>query len=92
MNVVVSYDITDDRRRAKLAKLMKDYGTRVQYSVFEVIVDTRRFKKMCASIKKVIKGDEDSVRLYFLCGSCLNKVLALGKNEECFKDEKYIIV
>ena len=33
--IVVSYDIPDDRRRLRLANTLKDFGIRVQYSVFE---------------------------------------------------------
>ena len=32
---VVSYDITSDRLRNKIAKTLEGYGTRIQYSVFE---------------------------------------------------------
>ena len=35
MFYVISYDIPDDRRRGQLAKVLKGFGTRVQYSVFE---------------------------------------------------------
>ena len=33
--IVVVYDISNDRRRVKLHNLFRDYGTPVQYSVFE---------------------------------------------------------
>jgi CRISPR-associated protein Cas2 len=39
MFYLVSYDIPDDRRRTRLAKLLKDYGGRVQYSVFECLLN-----------------------------------------------------
>jgi CRISPR-associated protein Cas2 len=32
MLVVVTYDVPDDKRRLKLAKLLEGYGRRVQYS------------------------------------------------------------
>ncbi|MEW6140284.1 MAG: CRISPR-associated endonuclease Cas2, partial [Thermodesulfobacteriota bacterium] len=37
--VVVCYDVVDDRTRTRLAKLMQNYGNRVQKSVFECTVD-----------------------------------------------------
>ena len=33
--LVIAYDTPDDRRRARLAKLLKGFGERRQYSVFE---------------------------------------------------------
>src|SRR5690606_2556717 len=38
---VVCYDVVDDRMRNRIFKLLKDYGRRVQYSVFEVECDER---------------------------------------------------
>ena len=39
MFYLVTYDITDDQRRTKVAKILEDFGDRVQYSVFEMILD-----------------------------------------------------
>jgi CRISPR-associated endonuclease Cas2 len=36
---VVAYDISDDQRRAKLAKTLEDFGDRAQYSVFEMVLN-----------------------------------------------------
>lgn len=48
MFVIVSYDVsTEDpngqRRLRRVAKVCKDYGQRVQYSVFECIVDPAQY-------------------------------------------------
>ena len=43
MNMIVTYDIADPRRLNRVAKVIKDYGTRVQKSKFEVAVDNRTF-------------------------------------------------
>jgi CRISPR-associated protein Cas2 len=40
--VVVSYDITDDKRRVRMAKTLLGYGQRVQYSVFEAHLTQRQ--------------------------------------------------
>jgi len=42
MLIVVSYDIPDDRRRLQLSKALKDFGKRVQWSVFECHLDDRQ--------------------------------------------------
>ena len=44
--VLVVYDISNDRRRTKLHNLLLDYGSPVQYSVFECLLDEKRLKKM----------------------------------------------
>ena len=35
MRFIICYDITDDSLRAKIVKILEDYGERIQYSVFE---------------------------------------------------------
>ena len=41
---VISYDIPDDRRRNQLAKVLKGFGTRVQYSVFEAHLNRTQYR------------------------------------------------
>ena len=43
MFYVISYDIPDDRRRGQLAKVLKGFGTRVQYSVFEAHLNRTQY-------------------------------------------------
>ena len=72
--VVVVYDISDDRRRTRLHNALLDFGTPVQYSVFECWLDSKRLKKMQARVDKVIRPRKDHVRYYFLCAACAAKV------------------
>ena len=46
MRIVVSYDVSDDRRRRKVAKIMEGYGYRVQYSVFECDLDADQMRTL----------------------------------------------
>ena len=71
MFVVVAYDISHDRRRTKLHDTLLDFGTPVQYSVFECIVDEKRLARMKKAVRRVIKPRQDRVRMYYLCQACL---------------------
>ncbi len=73
MFVVVVYDISNDRRRTRLHNVLKNFGTPVQYSVFECIVEGKRLEKMKEAIRRVIKPRRDRVRFYYLCQTCLDK-------------------
>lgn len=78
MFYIVSYDIPNDRKRAKVAKVMLDFGSRVQYSVFECIIhDDKLLEKMTTKLSRII-SEEDSVRIYALCGKCEKVVKVLG--------------
>ena len=58
---IVSYDVTDDRRRTRLAKRLRDFGDRVQYSVFCCQLNPRERVRMLAEIKPCLHRDEDQV-------------------------------
>ncbi|MGV2391312.1 MAG UNVERIFIED_CONTAM: CRISPR-associated endonuclease Cas2 [Microcystis novacekii LVE1205-3] len=46
MYFVVSYDISDDKRRTKIHNTLKSYGQRVQYSVFECDLTDTQYAKL----------------------------------------------
>jgi len=91
MFYIVSYDIPDDPRRTKIAKILEDFGDRVQYSVFECLLDQDLLEKMVDRLEKVVKLDEDSVRVYALCGNCEKVIKVIGQGEVT-KEEKYYIL
>jgi CRISPR-associated protein Cas2 len=78
MFVVVSYDIVDDRRRTKIHDTLKDFGARVQYSVFECQLDAQTLKRLKNRLKPLINPDEDGIRFYFLCETDVRKVRVMG--------------
>ncbi|RKZ32020.1 CRISPR-associated endonuclease Cas2 [bacterium] len=89
--VVIAYDITDDKRRRKLAKFLEGYGDRVQYSVFEARLNKRQLMYVAGKIKRLIDEEEDSVRIYVLCNSCVEKIKVIGLGEIFELDFVYII-
>ena len=78
MLYLVTYDIPDDRRRTHLAKALLDFGSRVQYSVFECLLDNELYKTMKSVIVRYIDDKEDSVRIYPLCAGCRRQIILLG--------------
>ncbi len=68
------YDISHDRRRTRVHNALLDFGTPVQYSVFECWLTPRQVKGMQARVQKLIKPRKDHVRWYFLCAGCATRV------------------
>ena len=71
MFVIVSYDVATDegkgqRRLRRVARACEDYGQRVQYSVFECIVDPAQWTKLKERLISEINPDKDSLRFYYL--------------------------
>lgn len=72
--ILITYDISNDRRRTRLHNALLDFGTPVQYSVFECLLEPADEKKMRRRVRQVIRPKEDHVRYYYLCNSCLGRV------------------
>lgn len=71
MFVLIAYDVaTMDkagaRRLRRVAQACKDYGQRVQNSIFECRLDEKHWVQLCDRLLNEIKADEDSLRFYFL--------------------------
>jgi CRISPR-associated protein Cas2 len=71
MMVLVSYDVatgkTDGARRLRrVARACQDFGQRVQYSVFEIVVDPAQWTQLRARLLNEIDPEQDSLRFYFL--------------------------
>jgi CRISPR-associated protein Cas2 len=90
MFYIVSYDIPDDRKRDKVAKTLLDFGTRVQYSVFECIMDEDHLKNMMERLNRIISED-DSIRIYALCAKCKGVIKVIGKGEVTKEEKVYIL-
>jgi len=70
---VVCYDIPDNKRRNNVAKILEGFGNRVQESVFECDIKPENMKILHQRLLKAITK-EDSIRYYYLCIQCLQKV------------------
>ncbi len=77
---VIAYDISDDRRRTQVARMLEGYGERVQYSVFEAWLDDAELKRVRQRLERVVK-EEGTVRIYSLCATCREKAAVLGQGE-----------
>jgi CRISPR-associated protein Cas2 len=69
--VVVSYDVSTirpagRRRLRRVARACKNWGQRVQYSVFECVVDATQWTRLRKSLLDIFDPGEDSLRFYFL--------------------------
>lgn len=77
--LLVSYDIGDDHRRGEISDLLAEHGARVQYSVFEVTLPTKKaVRELRGALRKLIDRGEDQVRVYPLPASVLNELTILG--------------
>ncbi|TAN41731.1 MAG: CRISPR-associated endonuclease Cas2 [Nitrospirae bacterium] len=83
MFVIVSYDVatSDDggqRRLRRVARACQDYGQRVQFSVFECIVDPAQWAKLKSRLISEINPEKDSLRFYYLGSNWERRVEHVG--------------
>ncbi len=85
MMVLVSYDVAQDengtRRLRKVAKICQGYGRRVQYSVFECLLDPDQWATLRARLIGAIDKNYDSLRFYFLGANWRKRIEHIGAKE-----------
>ncbi|MGV0817526.1 CRISPR-associated endonuclease Cas2 [Martelella sp. AMO21009] len=83
MLVLVTYDVrvSEENGAARLravARACRDFGQRVQYSVFEIEVDPAQWTKLKARLEGIIKPEMDSLRYYYLGANWQRRVEHVG--------------
>lgn len=85
MMMLISYDVARDengaKRLRKVAKLLENYGQRVQYSVFECLVDPGQWIELKTKLLNTINSEYDSLRFYSLGANWQHKVEHIGQKK-----------
>jgi CRISPR-associated endonuclease Cas2 len=85
--LIISYDFADNKVRAKFAKFIKQYGEKIQYSVYQIKNSQRILKNILAEIEHKYKKNfknTDSILIFSICNGCKSKIIRYGsaKHEE----------
>jgi CRISPR-associated protein Cas2 len=96
MFVLVSYDVATiepggQRRLRRVAKACLDYGQRVQYSVFECIVDPAQWTVLRQRLIHEINPESDSLRFYFLGSNWRRRVEHVGAKKTIDQEGPLIV-
>lgn len=86
--VLVIYDIVDNKKRLKLAKLLAGYGFRIQKSAFEAVITKKKYQELLKLLPAYVSS-EDSIKVYKIVGK--GQVVSFGKTTE-MDDEDLIII
>lgn len=95
MWIIVAYDVSTDeapgrRRLRRVAQVCKDFGQRVQKSVFECKVDEMKYEELRRRLLREIKDDEDNLRLYRLTEPREKHCETFGLSRTVYFDEPLI--
>ncbi len=91
MFIVVTYDITDDKRRDQISSELQNYGIRVQKSIFECHLDYNQIETLKASLEIMIDATTDNVRFYYLCKKDHGKTAVEGV-QLIYRDDDYFMI
>jgi CRISPR-associated protein Cas2 len=96
MMVLVSYDVMvtspgGQRRLRKVSKACTNYGQRVQYSVFECVVDPAQWVYLKNTLEKIIDEKKDSLRYYYLGANYKRRIEHVGTKPSYNVDDPIII-
>ena len=83
--MLVSYDVArnekGEKRLRRIAKILENYGQRVQYSVFECLVDPGQWVALKAQLLREFDPQYDSLRFYSLGANWQRKVEHAGQKK-----------
>lgn len=84
MNVLVCYDIVENKVRENIVDILLQAGLqRVQYSVFVGRISSKvKWSNLCILLNENINKEEDSVFCLELCEKDFKNKLFFGKNKE----------
>lgn len=86
--VLVIYDISCNKKRGQIAKVLQSFGERVQKSAFESILNKNEYSKLIKKISKII-DEEDYLRIYKFTGNTEMIIWGQVKN---IKEEDFLII
>ena len=75
---VIAYDISDNRRRTKVHKILVGFGKWTQYSLFECFLTRKQLVLLRSKLAEHLVEKQDSVRFYPLCVNCVRRVETVG--------------
>lgn len=83
--IIVSYDISNDKKRRNFQKFIEKFGHRLQYSVYEMENSDRILNNVITQIENKFKkvfDESDSVLIFMLSSSCKTIKYGYPKHED----------
>lgn len=72
--MAVCYDVSSNRKRRQVVKVLEGFGQRVQKSVFECRIGEKQFVELKERLSKIQLPEGDLVRYYCLCRACQKRI------------------
>ena len=85
---LIIYDIKENKKRTKVAKILQGYGFRIQKSAFEAKLDKLQYEKL-VRVLTVYEEEMDSIGIYEINKG--NRTMQIGKLEKCCCEDIIVV-
>ena len=86
MNVIICYDVSDNKLRYRLVKYLEKIAVRVQFSVFKANINKREILKLDNFAKKLLNNGKDGNMLMYEVEN------ELSGNEQVYLPERFVFI
>ncbi len=83
---LVAYDVRDPARLRRVAKHLKGYGSRIQYSLFRCRLNPRQVERLCWELKRIMAEDDDLL-VVRLCAECVARLKGTEQRAAWMEEE-----
>jgi len=83
MYYIIAFDVSCDKVRRKLTKILMSKGMRIQESVFAVNLKKHEYASTVKKIEKTL-NQKGIIHVFHICSACAKKSLAINKEPEYF--------
>lgn len=89
--LMIAFDVSDNRRRYRVVRALRDYGERVQKSVFESRLHPLERRALLARLDRLIDHETDRLHVFELPERDVARIEVLGVGEVT-RDSGYLVI
>ncbi len=82
---LIAYDVRDEERLRRVARLLEGYGERVKYSIFRCRLSERGRSELLWRLSRVMEP-EDALLVIPLCTRCREGIIDRGSRRDWWRD------
>lgn len=83
MHYVIAFDVSNDKVRRKLTKILLSKGVRIQESVFALNLKQHEVKSIGKKLELTL-NKQGVIHIFHICAACAKKSLAINKEPEFY--------
>ncbi|GAB1365187.1 hypothetical protein MASR1M36_00580 [Candidatus Cloacimonadaceae bacterium] len=83
MHYVIAFDVSNDKVRRRLTKILLSRGVRIQESVFALSLKQHEVKALAKRLENTL-NKQGIIHIFQVCAACAKKSLAINKEPEYY--------